>query len=63
MFGPIETIFPARARVEYNALVQPFLSRGRGTRGRNDADAIGEEGDAECCAWVQVLADEEVAVV
>jgi len=31
--------------------------------GGDDADAVCEEGNAEGCAWVQVLADEEVAVV
>lgn len=35
----------------------------RGARGGYRADAVGEEGDTEGGAWVEVLSDEEVAVV
>jgi hypothetical protein len=43
--------------------VQPFLGRGGGACRGDGADAVGEEGDAEGGAGVEVLADEEVAVV
>lgn len=63
VLGAVEAVFPPRARVEHDALVEPgFGGRGPARRG-DDADAVGEEGHAEGCAGVQVLADEEVAVV
>jgi hypothetical protein len=43
--------------------VQPGFGRGRGARLCDDADAVGEQRDPEGGARVQVLADEEVAVV
>jgi hypothetical protein len=63
VFGPFEAVFPARARVEYDALLEPFLRVWGGSGRRDGADAVGEERDAEGCARVEVLADEEVAVV
>jgi hypothetical protein len=63
VFRAVKVVFPASAGIRDNALVQPLLCGAGGPGGRYEADAIGEEGDAECRAWVEVLADEEVAVV
>lgn len=63
MFGARGVVFPACARVEEDAFSGPLLGGGGGPRGCDDADAVGEEGDAEGSARVEVLADEEVAVV
>jgi len=63
MFGALETVFPARARVEYDALVEPCFGGRRGPGRCHNADAVGEQRDAEGCAWVEMLADEEVTVV
>jgi hypothetical protein len=52
---------PAGAGVEDDALVEPLFCTGAGRC--DESDAVGEERDAEGCARVQVLADEEVAVV
>ena len=52
---------PAGARVEDDALVEPLCCGGAGRC--DEPNAVGEERDAEGCAWVQVLADEEVTVV
>jgi hypothetical protein len=63
VFRPLERIGPADAWVQDDALVEPGGCGGRGARGSYDTDAVGKERDAEGCARVQVLADEEVAVV
>jgi hypothetical protein len=63
VFGAVKVVFPASAGVEDNALVQPLFCGTGGPRGRDEADAIGKKGDAECRARVEVLADEEVAVI
>jgi hypothetical protein len=61
--GSFQRRLPARAWVHDHALALPFL-RGRRAAGRHDgAAAVGEERDAELDARVEVLADEEVAVV
>ena len=62
-FGAVRGVFPARAGVEDDALVEPFLCGGGGAGRCDGADAVGEERDAEGRAGVEVLADEEVAVV
>jgi hypothetical protein len=60
-FGPVGRVGPACAWVQDDALVEPLF---RCRAGRCDkTDAVGEEGDAEGSAGVEVLADEEVAVV
>lgn len=43
--------------------MQPGGGGGGGAGGDDDAAAVGEEGDVEGRAGVEVLADEEVAVV
>ena len=57
----IRIVLPSRARVDYDSLALPL----RSTRASGDDDtaAVREEGDAEANGWVQVLSDEEVAVV
>ena len=62
-FRAVGCVFPARARVEDDALVEPSLCGGGGAGRCDGADAVGKERDAEGCAGVEVLADEEVAVV
>ncbi len=54
---------PAAPRREDHALAPPAGGRGGADRGGDDAAAVGEEGDGEPDAWVQVLAEEVVAVV
>jgi hypothetical protein len=63
MLRAFHTVFPACAGVQQDALVEPLFRGGGGTGGGYEADAVGEEGDAEGCAWVEVLANEEVAMV
>ena len=56
-------IFPAGSRRQDDALIVVRLCRGGGAGGSDDADAVGAEGDGEGRPGVEVLADEEVAVV
>jgi hypothetical protein len=63
VFGALETVFPACTGVQQDALIEPVFGGGGVTGGGYEADAVCEEGDAEGCAWVEVLAYEEVAVV
>jgi hypothetical protein len=63
VLGAVRAVFPAGARVEEDALAFPFLGGGGGPCGGDDADAVGEEGHAEGGARVEMLADEEVAVI
>ena len=43
--------------------MEPRFCGGGGAGGDDGAAAVGEERDGECGAWVEVLADEEIAVV
>ena len=63
MFRALGVIFPARSWIEYDAFSLPFLGGGGRASGCDEADSVGEEGHAEGGAGVEVLADEEVAVV
>lgn len=63
MFGPLGAVFPACPRVENDALVEPLRGGGRAAGRCDDAGAVGEERDAKGGTRVEVLADEEVAVV
>jgi hypothetical protein len=58
----IGRIFPAPARCEYDFLSDPGF-RNRGADGCYDAVAVCEEGGFEAGGGVQVLAEEEVAVI
>lgn len=60
---PFGVILPARAGVQDDALVEPCLGCWGGAGRCHDADAVCEERDAKGSAGVEVLADEEVAVV
>ncbi len=62
-FGAVGRGGPARAGVQDDAFVQPGGGGGRGAGGDDGAAAVGEEGHVEGGAGVEVLADEEVAVV
>lgn len=61
--GPVGRGGPSRAGVQDDALVEPVGGGGGGAGGSDDAAAVGEEGDGEGRPGVEVLADEEVAVV
>lgn len=63
MLGAFGRVFPACSRVQEDALAVPFLRRRGRACGGDDADAVCEEGYAEGGARVEMLADEEVAVV
>jgi hypothetical protein len=59
VLGPVGRVLPALGRRQDDLLV---VERGGG-RGRDDADAVGQEGRVEVDGWVEGLPDEEVAVV
>jgi len=62
VFGPRRVIFPAPARRQDDLLPKPGFRGGGAERG-DDAEAVCEEGDSEGRGGVEVLAQEEVAVV
>lgn len=63
MFGSFDAVFPARAGVEDDALVEPGVGGGRGAGRGDNPDAVGKKRNAKSSARVEVLADEEITVV